>query len=69
MSVFLKNMSAYSLKAIGSVTFFLLVPWAMIIDIIILLMMNSGIQLFALKNLVCCSGAQVLKVLYSLFLI
>ena len=65
MGIFLENMSVYSLKGIGSVTFFLIDHWAMIIDIVILLMTNSEMQPFALKNLACCSAAQVLKVMYS----
>ena len=65
VGVFLENTSAYSLKAAGSMTFSLVAPWAMIVDIIVLLMTNSGTQPFVLKNLACCSGTQVLKVSYS----
>ena len=36
MGVFLENMSTYFLKAISSVTFFLVASWAMIVNIVIL---------------------------------
>ena len=65
MGVFSENMSTYSLEAVGSVIFSLIALLAMIIDIDILLIINSGIQSFALKNLAHCFGAQVLKVSYS----
>ena len=68
MGVFSENMSMYSLKAVGNTTISLIAPWAIIIDIVIHLMMNSRMQSFALKNLAHCSGAQVLKVLYSISL-
>ena len=62
---FSENTSLYSLKAVSRVTFSLVTPWAMIVDIDVHLMMNSGTQLLVLKSLACCSGIQVLKVLYS----
>ena len=64
MEVFPENMSSYSLKATGRVTFSLIAPLVMMVDIIVHLIMNSRMQPLVLKNLACsiyhrryhCSG-------------